>query len=187
MRKIIASEWITLDGIFDSDPNYFSEWFLPFDSVSRQEWIRNEIESADTLLLGGKTYQMLAPFWNAQTNDEMGPATKLNSMPKVVVSSTLKDPIWQNTDKIIVRNVETAIGDLKNAKGGDILVSGSGMLVSSLMQAGLIDEIHLLIHPIIYGKGKRFFTNEMPVTNLKRIETKDIDKGVIAITHKVPK
>lgn len=63
MRKIIASEWVTLDGVFDSDPQFFNEWFMPYDSLARQEWIKNEIVSAATLLLGANTYEMLAPFW----------------------------------------------------------------------------------------------------------------------------
>lgn len=137
MRKIIASEWVTLDGVFDSDPQFFNEWFMPYDSLARQEWIKNEIVSAATLLLGANTYEMLAPFWGAQTNDEMGPATKLNSMPKIVVSSRLKKSIWQNTKKIISEDIDAEMNSLKNSKDGDILISGSGTLVTSLMKKTL--------------------------------------------------
>lgn len=187
MRKLIASEWITLDGIFDADPLHFSEWFLPYDSLARQKWIKNEIESAETLLLGRKTYEMLAPFWGSQTNDDMGPATKLNNMTKVVISNTIKESIWKNTEKIISKNIVEEIKNLKKQQGGDILISGSGKLVLTLLNVNLIDELHLLVHPTIYGKGSKLYKSEMESTKLKLIEKKDIDLGVVALSYQVTK
>lgn len=185
MEKIVVIEWVTLDGVFDAQPEYYSEWFLPYYSLARQEWIRRKIESADTLLLGKTTYEMLAQFWSQQTDDSMGPAAKLNSMPKVVVSTTLKERIWQNTEKIISKNVVDEIKKLKKQQSGDILISGSRTLVLTLLEANLIDEIDLLIHPIIYGKGIKFFNEKLTVTKLNLIDTKQMDFGVIAHLYQV--
>ena len=88
MRKLIVSAWITLDGVFDADT--MNEWFIPYDSVERQNYIREGVLAADLILLGRTTYEMLAPYWSSLKNNEMGIAAKLNSVPKAVVSSKLK-------------------------------------------------------------------------------------------------
>ena len=125
MRNIIVSEWVTLDGVFDAEPQYFGVWWLPYHSDERAAHMRKTIESADALLLGATTYEMLAPYWSAQESDDNGPARKLNSMTKYVVSSTLKESLWNNTQKIIKDNVVEEIRKLKQEPGGDILIPGS--------------------------------------------------------------
>src|SRR5258706_5831261 len=102
MRKIVVSAWVTVDGVFDADS--MQQWFLPFDSIARQEYIRDGIAEADALLLGKTTYEMLAPYWSSMKNNEMGVAAKLNSVPKFVVSTTLKKAEWNNST-IISANV----------------------------------------------------------------------------------
>lgn len=184
MRKIIAFEWISLDGVFDADPKYFNKWFLPFHSDSRASYIKETIEGATALLLGGNTYKMLAPYWSEQTTDENGPAKALNSLPKYVVSTTIKNPTWQNTEKIISENVEKEIEKLKKQENGYILIAGSATLVASLMKADLLDEIRLLVHPYIINEGRRFFSS-MPESALNLVDSKELDLGVLMLDYKV--
>lgn len=182
MRQIIVSEWITLDGVFDADN--MDVWFAPFHSDERAAYIRNTIVGSAALLLGGTTYRMLAPYWSSQNNDDMGPASKLNSMPKYVVSSTLEETEWNNTKGIIKGSVKKQIRQLKQESGGAILISGSATLVESLMEAGLIDEYQFLIHPIIAGNGKRFFKNGIQTTRLQLVKTKTFDLGVTLMSYR---
>jgi dihydrofolate reductase len=181
MRKLIVSAWISLDGVFDADT--MSEWYAPFDSVERQDYIQEGILAADALLLGRTTYEMLAPHWSAQKNNEMGVAAKLNSVPKFVVSSTLKKAEWNNS-KIIKANVVAEINALKNQPGHEIQIEGSGTLVESLMKDDLIDEYRFLVHPIIVGTGKRFFKDGMQSGGLKLVKTTSLAKGVIVLYYK---
>jgi dihydrofolate reductase len=174
MRKIIVSTWTTLDGVFDASS--MAQWFAPYDSVGRQDYIREGILASDALLLGRTTYEMLAPYWSSLKNNEMGIAAKLNSVPKFVVSTTLKRADWNNTT-IIGNNVVEEIKKLKQQPGGDIQVEGSAILVQSLIKANLVDEYRLLVHPFIMGSGNRFFKEGMN-TGLKLIKTQTFDAGV---------
>lgn len=183
MGKIVVSEWITIDGVFDADPEYFEQWFLPYHSQKRGEYITNNIQSGSALLLGGNTYQMLAPFWSSQQNDDAGPASKLNSMPKYVVSAKTTRPIWQNTQKIISDNVVDEITKVKQQVDGDILVLGSATLAESLMQAGLVDEYRFLVHPVIMARGRRFFKDGMPATKLQLTKQESLDLGVVVLHY----
>ncbi len=162
-------------------------WWLPYHSDERATHIRKTIESADALLLGATTYKMLAPYWSAQENDDNGPARKLNSMAKYVISSTLKESLWNNTQKIIKDNVVEEIRKLKQETGGDILIPGSGTLVQSLMETDLIDEYRFLVLPVIMGAGKRFFKDGVEITKLALVETKTLPLGVLALVYEAKK
>ncbi|MBS1690310.1 MAG: dihydrofolate reductase family protein, partial [Bacteroidetes bacterium] len=126
------------------------------------------------------------PYWSALKNNEMGIADKLNSVKKIVVSTTLKNAEWNNSN-IINRNVAEEIKKLKEEGGKDILVAGSSTLVETLMKAGLVDEYHILQHPVIMGSGLRFFRESMPVTKLKLVETRDLGMGVSALIYQPDK
>lgn len=179
MKKIIASEWISLDGVFDA--SLMGEWNAPYHSDSRADYIKDGILSCDAMLYGRKTYEMLAPYWSSLKNNEMGVADKLNNTAKYVVSSTLKKADWGDST-IINENVAEEIEKLKRSPGGDILIQGSATLVRSLLMADLIDELRLLVHPIIMGKGARFFLDGMHA-GLKLIDTKTLDLGVIVLYY----
>lgn len=194
MRRIKAFEWISLDGVFDADPEYFSKWFLPYQSGwlkdldhsnSRATCIKITVEEADAMLLGSDTYKMLAPYWSVQQNDDNGPAQKLNSMPKYAVSTTIKKPIWQNTKKVIGKDVEQEIAKLKQHGEGYILIFGSGILVASLMKAGLLDEFRFLVHPYIMNKGRRLFDNGLPEAALKLVDSKLLNSGILMLDYNV--
>jgi dihydrofolate reductase len=183
MRKIIVSEWVTADGVFDADS--MDVWFNPYHSDERAAYIKETIHGSDALLLGGVTYEMLASYWPHQKNDDMGPASKLNSMPKYIVSSKPLKAEWNNST-IIKENVVEAITKLKREPGQDFLITGSATLVQSLMETDLIDEYHFLVHPIIMGSGKRFFKG-MHTTKLKLVKTKTFSLGVILLCYQPAK
>jgi len=180
MRKLIVSEWITLDGIFDG--NTMAEWEMPYNSEDKVAFVRAGILTSDALLLGRLTYEMLAAYWPAQKNNEMGWADWINSIPKYVVSSTLKKAEWNNST-IIKQNVVEEITWLKQQPGNRILLSGSATLVQSLMGTGLIDAYEFLIHPVIMGRGKRFFKQEMSAVGLKLVKTQTFSSGVILLDY----
>ena len=174
-RRIVVSEWVTLDGIFDA--HTMEQWFNPYHSDDRTGYITEMILASDAFLLGRVTYAMLAPYWSALRNNEMGIAERVNSAPKYVVSSTLKSGEWNNST-IIRDNVVEEITKLKQQPGQDVLITGSATLVLSLMAADLIDEYRFLVHPIIVGSGKRFFKDGMHTTKLRLVKSKALDLGV---------
>src|SRR5882762_3809344 len=159
MRKLIVTEWMSLDGIFDSSS--MELWFNPYHSDSRAKSIQDTIHNCEIMLYGRNTYQMLYPYWSSLKNNEMGVAEKLPKVKKYVVSKTLNEATWANT--IIIKDVITEIAELKKQKGGDILVQGSAVLVKSLLAAGLVDELKLLVQPYIMGAGKGSFFDDMNV------------------------
>ncbi|GAC1388774.1 MAG: dihydrofolate reductase family protein [Ktedonobacteraceae bacterium] len=179
MRKLV-SEWMTLDGVFDADT--MDQWWIPYDSVERQEYIKEGILECDIMLYGHTTYEMLAPYWSAQENDESGPAAKLNSVRKYVVSSSLKKAAWNNST-VIQGNIVEEIAKLKHLSDGAILIIGSAILVQSLVETDLIDEYRFLVQPIIIGSGKRFFNDVMHMTRLRLVSTKTYPKGVMLLTY----
>ncbi|HET8852322.1 MAG TPA: dihydrofolate reductase family protein, partial [Ktedonobacteraceae bacterium] len=125
---------------------------------------------------------MLAPYWSTQQTDENGPASKLNSMRKYVVSSTLKEAHWNNSIRIQEHVIEE-ITRLKQQPSHDLLIPGSATLVRSLMHTDLIDEYRFLVHPYIMGSGKRFFKEGMGMTSLKLVESKTLSLGVVLLCY----
>jgi len=180
MRKIIVSVWITLDGVFDADTMHL--WFNPYQSEERGKYIYDSISGSDALLIGRTTYEMLAGYWPYQQNDDNGPAHSINSMPKYVVSSSLKEAHWNNST-ILKGDFVEQIKKLKQQPGGNILIPGSAGLVHSLMETDLIDEYQFLVQPIIIGGGKRFFKDGMPMTALELVKTKTLTLGVTLLCY----
>jgi dihydrofolate reductase len=180
MQKLVASAWMTLDGIFDSD--LMQQWFYPFDSEGRQNAIRESVLGSDAILMGRTTYELLAPYWSSLKNNEMGISDKLNNSPKYIVSSTLETADWSNSTIIRGKVIEFVSG-LKRKAGREIRIEGSGTLTRSLMQAGLVDEYRLLLHPFIMGTGKRYFNEGLPPASLQLIRTENLGKGVISLHY----
>ena len=183
MRKLVVSEWMTLDGVFDADT--MKEWFEPYDSEDRQNYIKENVLTSDAFLVGRVTYEMLASYWPNQKNNEMGIADRLNNAPKYVVSSTLKKAEWNNST-IINEDVVEEVTKLKQQPGQDILMFGSATLVQSLMEADLIDEYRFLVQPIVMGSGKRFF-NDGNTAPLKLVEAKPFSLGVVLLRYQPAK
>ena len=179
MRKLILTEWLSLDGIFDADS--MIKWWLPFDSPSRQKYIQDTINNCEIMLYGRHTYEMLFPYWSSFKNNEQGVANQLNNSKKYLVTSTLETAPWKNTT-IIGKGWIEIIKELKNEDGGYILVQGSGSLVKPLLEAGLVDELKLLINPSIVGKGKRLFPDGI-TTGFGMVNAQLFEKNVMLLTY----
>lgn len=176
MRKIVVSEGVSLDGVFDAET--MGKWAAPYYSEERDEFVRGIVLASDVLLLGRTTYDIQAWYWPSQKEDKYGIADHKNSMAKYVVTSTPLQAQWNNTTTI-KKNVMEEIAALKQQPGQKILIEGSATLVESLVQAGLIDEYKLMVHPVIAGSGKSFFREGMGLTKLKLVESKPIRLGVL--------
>lgn len=182
MRRIVVSEFISIDGVFE-DPGgaekfKYGGWSMPYINDEFAKFKLEELQASDTLLLGRKTYDGFARAWPEQSGNEF--SDKFNNMPKYVVSSTLKNAEWNNSH-IIGDNIAVEIAKLKEKKGDDILVAGSGKLVSFLLELGLIDEIRLLVYPVVLGTGKRIFANTYAKLHL--IESIPFKTGVVAFRY----
>jgi dihydrofolate reductase len=166
MGKIVVTEFITLDGVVE-DPGGAESfdrggWAFRFQRGDEGDRFKlDELLAADAQLLGRKTYEGFAAAWPSR-EDPMGFAAKMNSMPKYVVSSTLRDPEWANTQVISLDEVAS----LRERHTGDILVAGSVTLVRGLLERRLVDELRLMIFPVVLGAGERLFDDgeEMPFT-----------------------
>lgn len=180
MRKLIVKNTITLDGVFDNQ----DEWLMQFweDSEELKRYSKDDITEFDALLLGRVTYEGLSAVWPSST-DEMGYADWINSIPKHVVSTTLREDDLEWNARLITENVVDEVAALKQQDGQDILLSGSGDLLHTLMQHDLVDEYQLMVHPLVLGTGKRLFTDESVPTDLKLVETETTDSGVVDLTY----
>jgi dihydrofolate reductase len=184
MRKIIVLERITLDGIFDAAS--MDQWDHPYRSDERAEVISRGIYDSDAYLLGRTTYEMLAPVWSALKNNEFGIADKLNSMKKYVVSSSLEKAEWNNSE-IIRGNVFEEIGKLKQQPGQSIVVHGSAKLLEGLLAADLVDELQLLVHPYVWGLGKKLFKDGAQTLRLELIEARPLELGAVLLRYQPKK
>lgn len=186
MRKIIVTEFMTLDGVVEDpgggDGSKYGGWSGQYWNHEIENFKHDELFASDALLLGRITYQGFAAAWPTMT-DETGFAERMNSIPKYVVSTTLKKAEWNHT-KIIKDNVMEEISKLKQAPGQDITVHGSGQLVNFLMKNDLVDEYRLMIHPIVVGGGKQLFKDNVDIKKLNLIEAKPFRSGVVVLRYK---
>jgi dihydrofolate reductase len=174
MSKLVVSEFVTLDGVIE-DPGGAEEferggWAFQFDRGPDGDRFKLvELMSADALLLGRTTYEGFAAAWPSRS-DEAGFAEKMNSMPKYVVSTTLTEPAWQNST-VVAGDLAEQVSALKDRHEGDLLVYGSGRLVQALFRDDLIDELRLMVFPLVLGSGKRLF-DDGPRVALRLVESK---------------
>ena len=177
MRKVIASEFVSLDGVME-DPS----WTFQFSSDEQQKFKFDELFASDALLMGRVTYEGFAAAWPGRT-DEAGFAERMNGLPKYVVSRTLEEPLEWDNSTLIEGDVAEAVAGLKQQPGQDVLIYGSGELVSTLMQHDLIDEYRLMVFRVVVGGGKRLFEDAAETTVLKLVDTKTFDSGVVVLTY----
>jgi dihydrofolate reductase len=177
MRKIVATLFISLDGVVESP----DKWHFPYFNDEMGETVGALMAAADTMLLGRRTYEAFASYWPNQASD-VPPADYMNNTPKIVVSTTLKTVEWQNST-LINGNVTQELNKLKQQPGKNIGITGSGTLVRSLLQDNLLDELRLLVHPIVVGTGKRLFEDVSGQIPLKLVESKTFSTGVLALTY----
>ena len=185
MRKIIVSEFVSLDGVIEdpggSEKSRHGGWTFLYWSDDIGKYKADELFACDAQLLGRVTYQGFASSWpTMEGTGEFG--ERMNGMPKYVVSKTLSRVEWNNSH-IIKSNVAEEVARLKQQPGGDILVAGSARLINSLVPHNLIDEYRLLVYPIVLGSGKRLFQDDNTV-KLALVDSKLFSSGVMALTYR---
>ena len=177
MRKIVVSEFITVDGVIQ-DPHL---WTFEYWSDGTARFKLKELEAADSLLLGRVTYEGFAAAWPSMT-DEAGFADRMNGYPKYVASKTLTEASWNNST-VVHDDVVGAVANLKEQSGSDILVFGSGNLIQTLVQHDLIDEYRLMVYPLLRGEGQRLFTDALDAKKLQLVGTEELGNSVVVLTY----
>ena len=178
MRRIVAGLFISLDNVYESP----DKWHFPYFNDEMGEAVDKQMAASDAMLLGRVTYQEFASYWPNQSSADVDIADHMNNTPKFVVSSTLDSVEWQNST-LIKGDVAAELTKLKQQPGKDISIVGSGTLVRTLLRDGLLDELQLLVHPIVVGRGKRLFTDESGHKPLQLVDAKTFSTGVLALTY----
>ncbi|MGQ4599126.1 dihydrofolate reductase family protein [Nocardia sp. R6R-6] len=181
MRKITAGLFIALDGVIE-DPQ---DWHFPYFDDDMGAAVDAQLGAADTLLLGRKTYDSFAGAWperEAAGGPDAPFAKKLGDARKIVVSHQDLDFTWRNSE-VLQGDLVEAVTGLKNEPGGDIAMSGSVSVVRQLLDAGLLDELHLLVHPIAVGKGERLFEDGAPTIALRLLSSQTFATGVLHLVY----
>ena len=178
MRKIVVSEFVSLDGVME-DPG----WTFQFESEDRDQFKFDELAAADALLLGRTTYEGFAAAWPQMAEQTGEYGAWMNGYPKYVASTTLEEPLEWNAS-LLGDDIAEEISSLKQQDGKDILVFGSADLVNTLVEHDLVDEYRLMIFPVIVGNGKRLFADGIDTKNLELVDMKTFDVGAVVLTYK---
>jgi dihydrofolate reductase len=182
MSRIVVSEFVTLDGVMEdpggSEGMERGGWAFQFERGPEGDKFKlDEALASDAMLLGRKTYDGFAAAWPSRT-DDVGFADKMNSMPKYVVSSTLDAPEWNNTT-VIKGDVAEEVAKLKEQVDGDILVYGSAQLLDTLLEHDLVDELRLMVFPVVLGSGRRLFKDDSDRSPLQLAETQQLGETAV--------
>jgi dihydrofolate reductase len=184
MRKIIVTEFMTLDGVVEAPggnetPHPHGGWQSKFGHPEGGQYKVAELAAVDALLLGRTTYENFAGYWPTQTGP--GFADPINRLPKYIVSRSLQKAEWNNSH--ILRDVEKDIAALKKTEGGNILVYGSATLVKALLHHDLVDELHLQLYPVSIGGGLRIFDDNQELKNFELKHSRALDNGVLLLEY----
>ncbi|MEU7896297.1 dihydrofolate reductase family protein [Nonomuraea sp. NPDC049152] len=174
-RKIVTGLFMSLDGVVEAPET----WHFPYLNEELTAAIADVHAEADTLLMGRATYESFAAVWPHQSGEL---ADQLNNMSKLVVSTTLDKADWHNST-VIDGDITATLTQLKQRPGGNIVLSGSISLMRGLLEAGLIDELRLLVHPIVLGAGMRLFTEDTGQVPLKLTRSVTFTTGVLDLTY----
>jgi dihydrofolate reductase len=184
--KIVVTEFVSLDGVME-DPGgaegfKHGGWTFDFEQGDEGNQFKlDETLEAEALLLGRVTYEGFAAAWPSMS-DPVGFADKMNAMPKYVVSSTLKDPEWNNST-VLEGDVAEQVSKLKQDVDGVILVGGSAQLVQALVETDLVDEYRLMVFPVVLGAGKRLFGETSDKATLRLLDSKTVGDGISILTY----
>jgi dihydrofolate reductase len=186
MGKIVISENVSLDGVVQ-DPTgdegfRHGGWFGQIGDKDREEWAKVELHEAlgtEALLLGRRSYEWFAARWPSRRGEW---ADRLNSLPKYVVSSTLEDPDWNNST-VLKGDVVNEVSKLKQELGGEIVVYASRQLVRTLMKHDLIDELRLMVYPVVLGAGERLFGETRDKKSMRLLNTRTVGDGLAYLTY----
>jgi dihydrofolate reductase len=184
MARIVVTEFTSLDGVMEApggEPFKYPGWTFQFDrGDDGNQFKLDETMRADALLLGRRTYESFAGAW-PQREGEF--ADKFNAMPKYVVSTTLKDPEWNNTTVLDSGDASAQVRELKDEFDGELQVPGSHRLVQELIEADLVDQINLMVFPVILGTGKKVFDEKPDRRDLRLAESKVVGDGVLVLVY----
>ena len=184
MGRIVVTVFVSLDGVME-DPGGaegFEHGGWSFEISRGEEGDRfklDETMASDALLLGRRTYEGFAAAWPSREGEF---ADKFNSMPKYVVSSTIEDPSWTNTT-VLRGDPAEEVARVRDAHEGDVVVHGSATLAQTLLEAGLVDELRLMVFPVVLGKGKRLFGETSGKLPLLLVESRTVGDGVVILTY----
>jgi len=160
------------------------QWHFPYFNDEMGRAVGEGFVASDALLMGRVLYEEWAAYWPKQDPEENPVAASMNSIRKYVVSTTLEEPLGWNNTSLIQENVAEELSELKRQPGKDIVISGSGALVRSLLDGGLIDELKLMVHPVVVGSGKRLFEEGEKQTALDLVDSRTFSTGVVYLTYR---
>jgi len=185
MGRIVVTEFVSLDGVMEdpggSENFKYGGWSFEFDRGDEGNKFKlDETIDTDALLLGRKTYEGFAEAWPSREGEF---ADKFNSMPKYVVSSTLDDPEWNNTT-VVDGDLGKAVSGLKDKHDGNIVVHGSAQLTQALLEQDLVDELRLMVFPVVLGDGKRVFGETSNKKPLQLESSQTVGDGVVILVYK---
>jgi dihydrofolate reductase len=188
MAKIVVSENVSLDGVVQ-DPTgeegfKHGGWFTEIGNGDREAWAKRGLDEAlgaEAFLLGRRSYEYLAARWPSRTGQW---ADRLNSMPKYVVSSTLEDPSWTNST-VLKGDVVNEVSRLKQELDGEIIVAASFQLVHTLLERDLVDELRLIVYPVVLGAGERLIGGNAGKTAMRLIDSTTVGDGLAYLNYEV--
>jgi dihydrofolate reductase len=180
MRKVVISEFVSLDGVVGSP----QRWHLPYFDEEMGREIQAAMEDADAMLLGRVTYEEWAAFFPSQSTEDLPSADYMNETPKFVVSRTLEGPLEWNNSTLLEGSLAEGLGELKRRPGQDISISGSPTLGRSLLAEDFLDELNLMVHPVVVGGGKRLFEEGGDSKRLELVDSKTFKTGVVYFTYR---
>jgi dihydrofolate reductase len=188
MGKIVISENVTLDGVIQDatgDEGFRrGGWFGHIGDKDRAAWgkvLLDEALGAEALLLGRRSYEFFAARWPSRSGEH---ADRLNRLSKYVVSSTLVDPVWNNST-VLKGDVGSEVSKLKRELGGEIVVYGSFQLVRTLMEHDLVDELRMIIYPVVLGAGERLFGETSDKKPMRLVDTETVGDGLAYLTYEL--
>jgi dihydrofolate reductase len=187
MSKLIVSEFVSLNGVMEApggEPTHPHRGWT-FKSIYGEDhyaYKEEELDEAEALLLGRKTYEGFAAAWPGRAGKGDPFADKINPMPKYVISSTLTDPEWENTTVLSGDPIEE-VTKLRDANGGPIMVNGSAQLVHALAEADLVDEYRAMVHPVLVADGLRMFPDPADMKKLRLADARTYDSGVALLIY----
>jgi dihydrofolate reductase len=181
MRKVFLFMMVSLDGYFEG-PGQDISWHNVDEEFN--DFAIEQLNEIGTLLFGRVTYEMMASFWPTQFAIENDPvvAGKMNSIPKLVFSTTLEQADWENT-RLIKERVAEEVAQLKQQEGGDLAIFGSAALTMSLLRMGLVDELRLMVNPVLLGDGNLLFKDVHERLNLKLLKTREFRSGNVLLYY----
>jgi dihydrofolate reductase len=180
MRKVVAVELVSLDGVFEAP----GEWAFSYSDDEMNEANAAGMAASDALLLGRVTYEEFAAFWPNQSGG-VPLVDYINNVRKYVVSERLEEPLgWNNSTLISGNEFAKKIAELKQQPGKNITVVGSGALVRALLRDGLLDELNLMVHPLVVGSGARLFEDGEDKKTLELVRVRAFGSGVVSLTYR---